>query len=201
MRAERDGRVARLAARAIGHAGMLLGAGRETVDGAIDPSVGFVFHKKVGDPVAVGEPIVTVHVGKASRREEALARLREAIVVAPEAPPRGPPRPRHPPDVDAALDGGSTNTWNDSSHLLGLLVFLGIAWALSTNRKAIRLRTVLWGLGLQFALALFVLKIPVGQEIFTWVGAQDHPAPQPLVRGLRVRVRRARHPGRRASSR
>jgi hypothetical protein len=31
-----------------------------------------------------------VHVGKASRREEALARLREAIVVATEAPPRGP---------------------------------------------------------------------------------------------------------------
>jgi pyrimidine-nucleoside phosphorylase/thymidine phosphorylase len=90
VRSERDGRVARLAARAIGHAGMLLGAGRETVDGAIDPSVGFVFHKKVGDPVAVGEPIVTVHVGKASRREAALARLREAIVVAPEAPVRGP---------------------------------------------------------------------------------------------------------------
>jgi len=90
VRAERDGRVARLAARAIGHAGMLLGAGRETVDGAIDPAVGFVFHKKVGDPVAVNEPIVTVHVGKVSRREEALARLREAIVVGPEAPPRGP---------------------------------------------------------------------------------------------------------------
>jgi pyrimidine-nucleoside phosphorylase len=82
--------VARLAARAIGHAGMLLGAGRETVDGAIDPAVGFVFHKKVGDPVAVGEPILTVHLGKASRREDALARLAEAVVVAPEAPPRGP---------------------------------------------------------------------------------------------------------------
>jgi thymidine phosphorylase len=90
VRSERDGRVARLAARAIGHAGMLLGAGRETVDGTIDPSVGFVFHKKVGDPVAVGEPIVTVHLGRASRREDALARLSEAIVVAPEAPPRGP---------------------------------------------------------------------------------------------------------------
>jgi pyrimidine-nucleoside phosphorylase len=89
VRSERDGRVARLAARAIGHAGMLLGAGRETLDGTIDPSVGFVFHKKVGDPVAVGEPIVTVHIGKASRREEALARLREAILVAAEAPPRG----------------------------------------------------------------------------------------------------------------
>jgi len=90
VRSERDGRVGRLAARAIGHAGMLLGAGRETVDGAIDPAVGFVFHKKVGDPVAVGEPIVTVHVGKASRREDALARLKQAIVVAAEAPSRGP---------------------------------------------------------------------------------------------------------------
>jgi pyrimidine-nucleoside phosphorylase len=69
---------------------MLLGGGRETVDGAIDPSVGFVFHKKVGDPVAVGEPIVTVHAGKASRLETALARLREAISVESEAPVRGP---------------------------------------------------------------------------------------------------------------
>ena len=31
---------------------MLLGAGRETVESAIDPAVGFVLHKKVGDPVA-----------------------------------------------------------------------------------------------------------------------------------------------------
>jgi pyrimidine-nucleoside phosphorylase len=90
VRSERDGRVARLAARAIGHAGMLLGAGRETVDGAIDPAVGFVFHKKVGDPVAIGEPILTLHLGKASRREAALARLKEAIFVAAEAPARGP---------------------------------------------------------------------------------------------------------------
>ena len=56
--------------------------------------------------------------------------------------------------------------------LFGLLVFLGIAWALSTNRRAIRLRTILWGLGLQFALALFVLKVPIGQELFSWVGAR-----------------------------
>ena len=53
-----------------------------------------------------------------------------------------------------------------------LAVFLGIAWALSTNRKAIQLRTILWGLGLQFALALFVLKVPIGQRIFGWVGAR-----------------------------
>jgi len=90
LRSERDGRVARLAARAIGHASMLLGGGRETVDGTIDPAVGFVFHKKVGDPVAVGEPIVTVHLGPGSRREAAIACLKQAIVVGPEAPARGP---------------------------------------------------------------------------------------------------------------
>ena len=88
VRSERDGRVARLAARAVGDASMLLGAGRETVQSTIDPAVGFVFHKKVGDPVAANEPIVTAHVGKTSRREEALARLRDAIAVAPEAPAR-----------------------------------------------------------------------------------------------------------------
>jgi pyrimidine-nucleoside phosphorylase len=90
VRAECDGRVTRIAARAVGHAAMLLGAGRETVDSAIDHSVGFVFHKKVGDPVAIGEPIVTVHLGPGSRREAALARLAEAIVIGPEAKSRGP---------------------------------------------------------------------------------------------------------------
>ncbi len=54
--------------------------------------------------------------------------------------------------------------------LLGLITILGIAYALSTNRKAINLRTVGWGLGLQFALALFVLKTEVGKTVFQWLG-------------------------------
>jgi len=58
------------------------------------------------------------------------------------------------------------------SSLLGLLVFLGIAYALSTDRRAIRLKTVLWGLGLQFGLAVFVLKTGVGQALFSWLGAK-----------------------------
>lgn len=56
--------------------------------------------------------------------------------------------------------------------LFGMAVILGVAWALSTDRKAIRARTILWGLGLQVALALFVLKTPLGQELFSWVGAK-----------------------------
>ena len=56
--------------------------------------------------------------------------------------------------------------------LFGMAVILGIAWALSTDRKAIRARTIYWGLGLQFALALFVLKTPIGQNVFSWVGGK-----------------------------
>ena len=47
--------------------------------------------------------------------------------------------------------------------LLGLITFLGVAYALSTNRKAIRWRTVAWGLGLQIVFAFLVIKWSYGQ--------------------------------------
>jgi nucleoside transporter len=56
--------------------------------------------------------------------------------------------------------------------LVGMVVILAIAWALSTDRKAIQPRTIGWGLGLQLILALFVLKTPIGQEVFSWVGSK-----------------------------
>ncbi len=56
------------------------------------------------------------------------------------------------------------------SGLLGLLAILGIAYALSTNRRAIQWRVVAWGLGLQFVFALLVLKTTVGQQTFIWLG-------------------------------
>ena len=90
VRAARDGRVSRIACRAVGHAGMLLGAGRETVDSRIDPAVGLVLHKKVGDLVIEGEPLLTLHVNDKRRLAEAEALLRDAIRIVPEAKPRGP---------------------------------------------------------------------------------------------------------------
>lgn len=54
--------------------------------------------------------------------------------------------------------------------LLGLLTILGIAYALSTNRKAIQWRVVAWGLGLQFAFAVLVLQTNVGRNTFGWLG-------------------------------
>ena len=46
--------------------------------------------------------------------------------------------------------------------MLGLVVILAICYVLSTNRKAIQPRLLLWGLGLQFGFAIIVLKTPVG---------------------------------------
>src|ERR1022692_807427 len=43
---------------------------------------------------------------------------------------------------------------------LGIIAIMGIAYACSNNRKAIQLRVVLWGLGLQGAFAFLVLKTP-----------------------------------------
>ena len=49
--------------------------------------------------------------------------------------------------------------------LLGLITFLGLAYAFSTNRRAIRWRTVAWGLGLQVIFAFLVIKWSFGQVI------------------------------------
>src|SRR4051812_34631434 len=50
--------------------------------------------------------------------------------------------------------------------LTGLIVILTIAYAFSTNRRAIDRRTVAWGLGLQILFALIVLKTTAGQTVF-----------------------------------
>jgi CNT family concentrative nucleoside transporter len=49
--------------------------------------------------------------------------------------------------------------------VLGLLVFLSLAFAFSTDRRAIRWRTVIIGLVLQFVFAVFVLRVPFGERI------------------------------------
>jgi len=49
--------------------------------------------------------------------------------------------------------------------LLGLIVFLALAYAFSTDRRAIRWRTVAWGLSLQIIFAFLVIKWTYGQTI------------------------------------
>jgi concentrative nucleoside transporter, CNT family len=54
--------------------------------------------------------------------------------------------------------------------LLGLLTMLALAFAFSTNRRAIRVKTVAWGLSLQFVLAIFVLRVRAGERLFQAAG-------------------------------
>jgi concentrative nucleoside transporter, CNT family len=54
--------------------------------------------------------------------------------------------------------------------IIGIVLILGIAYALSNNRKAINYRTVGMGLLLQLGLAIFILKTPIGKAVFGWLG-------------------------------
>jgi pyrimidine-nucleoside phosphorylase/thymidine phosphorylase len=88
--ATKDGWVASLEAFTIGRACMTLGAGRERLDSVIDPGVGLIFEKKVGDRVEAGERICVVYSNDSARSLRARDMLRTAISVSPEqvsAPP------------------------------------------------------------------------------------------------------------------
>ena len=50
--------------------------------------------------------------------------------------------------------------------ILGIVVLLAIAFALSNNRKQINMRIIGWGLGLQAIFAIFILKTPIGGPLF-----------------------------------
>src|SRR5256884_5459553 len=54
--------------------------------------------------------------------------------------------------------------------VLGMAVILGLAWLFSTSRRAIKFKTIVWGLGLQLALGIFVLRSSAGRTIFDFLG-------------------------------
>ncbi|PYO62226.1 MAG: NupC/NupG family nucleoside CNT transporter [Gemmatimonadetes bacterium] len=54
--------------------------------------------------------------------------------------------------------------------VFGLAAILAIGVGLSRNRRAISWRVVAWGLGLQVAFAIFVLRVPLGQRLFRALG-------------------------------
>ena len=55
--------------------------------------------------------------------------------------------------------------------ILGLLAMMGLAYAFSTNRRAIRFKTVAWGLALQIVFAYLVLDFEWGRWLFEKAGA------------------------------
>ena len=90
VRAERPGFVTDIQAHDVGHATMLLGAGRDRVEDAIDPAVGAVVKARLGDPVRTGEPLAEVHYRDTARLGKALAILQNAWRIGAEKPAEKP---------------------------------------------------------------------------------------------------------------
>ena len=80
-RAEASGVVSAVEPRRIGRAIIELGGGRQAVEDAIDPTVGFVITVKPGDPVRAGEPIASIFAKDEAGIAVGAAALREAIVI------------------------------------------------------------------------------------------------------------------------
>ena len=90
LTASRDGVVAAIAAEAVGRAAVGLGAGRDRLDAAVDPAVGFTIIAPIGTRVKAGDPIIAIH----HRNGHGLAdarRLLGAAVVIGDAPVAAPP--------------------------------------------------------------------------------------------------------------
>ncbi|SFJ79356.1 pyrimidine-nucleoside phosphorylase [Brevibacillus centrosporus] len=84
--ASEDGYVAQIDAEAVGHASVVLGAGRLTKEMAIDLAVGMVLHKKRGDQVKAGDILMTIHANKEELLASALQELEGAIVLSTKPP-------------------------------------------------------------------------------------------------------------------
>jgi len=88
--ADRTGVVAAYAAEDVGHAAVVLGAGRLRKGDRIDPAVGIVVRPKIGDRLEAGEPIGEVHARDADAAAEAARRVLAAIDVT-DGPVEPPP--------------------------------------------------------------------------------------------------------------
>ncbi len=80
------GYIASMQCEQIGTACVILGGGRERKEDSVDPAVGIVLHKKIGDRVEAGEPIATVHYNEESRAERAKQVIVQSCEVAETRP-------------------------------------------------------------------------------------------------------------------
>jgi pyrimidine-nucleoside phosphorylase len=84
-----EGTLVKIQCEKIGAASVVLGGGRMVVEDLVDPAVGIVLHKKVGDRVARSEPMCTVHYNSSEKFESARALLDASFEIGAE-----PPAPR-----------------------------------------------------------------------------------------------------------
>src|SRR5262245_64454105 len=95
----------------------------------------------------------------------------QAFAQQPAAAPAPAPQAAAPDSAQGAVTAQPVSVGGRLIGLLGMAVIIGVGWALSRDRKAIRWKVVGWGVGLQVLFAIFVLRIPQGRELFRALGA------------------------------
>ena len=84
------GYVSAIQCEQVGTACVILGGGREKKEDAVDPAVGIVIQKKVGDKVAAGEALCTIHCHSDAQATRAKKLLAESYTISPAAPAHRP---------------------------------------------------------------------------------------------------------------
>jgi pyrimidine-nucleoside phosphorylase len=84
------GYVTAIACEQVGTACVILGGGRERKEDSVDPAVGIVVRKKIGDKVAVGEALCTIHCHTDQQAAPAKKLLEESYQIAVEPPAHRP---------------------------------------------------------------------------------------------------------------
>jgi pyrimidine-nucleoside phosphorylase len=84
--ASKPGYVTAMQCEQIGTACVILGGGRERKEDSIDPAVGIVLHRKVGDPVAIDESLATIHYNADERAERARQLIIDSCEISDAAP-------------------------------------------------------------------------------------------------------------------
>ena len=128
---------------------------------------------------AVGAATVPVHEKGSVERESTGHAVQAQATSDPEAPDvspgrggeqetasPGPTQTSLREQVGAGLD---TPLLARLRSLLGMVVLCLLAWAFSVNRRNMAWRVILWGVGLQLIFAVFILKTPMGAQIFDWL--------------------------------
>jgi CNT family concentrative nucleoside transporter len=78
--------------------------------------------------------------------------------------------PQLTPDSAAVSTPTATSPLSRFTGLIGICLIIGIGFAFSNKRAAIKWRVVAWGLGLQLLFGIFVLRVPLGQDLFRRLG-------------------------------
>ncbi len=82
--AETEGNVQRILAQEIGIACMMLGGGRETKESTIDPAVGIILNKKIGDGVKKGDVLAYIHANDREKAITAATKIKAAYQMSTE---------------------------------------------------------------------------------------------------------------------